>query len=366
MKTILAHLLVLACACVISKTAWSAQTAQADLVNSSLRLNTSACDCDIGGLVWYMDFSSVYVEERPAANHELAPFPQPAAYSHRSYMVLEDASMWTSTSFLELNLPVDDINENGMPDFFEPGIAVSTSSGGRYQIEWGPCPLTVVWSRPAGMTTGSYQLTMNDSMLGNIGPFRGSFELVETHGSLHYMPAASEVTGDWSFPSTSVTAQLSGAVRFVKSAADPFNKLTLQPGALTNELDNLAFEASTLNREGSVYRGPFRLPTGSYASWTLLITDPNDSDHDGIPDLSDSVALPPPNKPALSLKSTATGLQLSIAGNTGRTCHLEETPSLNPSSWAVAKTFTLTSDPHLIDLTHDSGALPKFWRVRVE
>jgi hypothetical protein len=364
MRTIKAFFL-LALVCLCSNTAQPAQTAQADLLNSSLRLNTGACDCDIGGLVWYMDFSSVYAEERPGANREVAPSSQPGTYSHWSCMVLEDASMWTSTSFMELNLPTEDINGNGAPDFLEPGIPASTASFGRYQTDGGPFPLTISWSRPAGASMGSYQLTMNDPIFGNIGPFKGSFEVIQSRGSLQYAPGTTEVGGHLTFPASSASPQLQGPVKFTKSAGDPLNKLTIQAGALTNEFDNFTFEPTALTRHGSVYSGAFNLPTAYYRSWTLIITDPNDADRDGIPDLSDDASLPPPNPPVLSLKSTAAGLQLVILGDPGRTCSLEETSSLGQPSWGVVRTFSLTADPHVLNLPCD-GAIPKFWRVRVE
>ncbi len=203
-------------------------------------------------------------------------------------------------------------------------------------------------------------------MLGDIGPFRGSFELVQAHGTLHYTPGAEEVSGDIAFPATSVSPALQGPVKFTKSAGDPLNKLTLQAGALTNEFDNFAFEGCTLARRGTVYSGPFALPTAAYRSWTLFITDPNDADHDGIPDLSDEAPLPPPKVPVLALKTTASGFQLAISGNIGRTCHVEAKGALKESTWSLVKTFTLTGDPHLLDLPTDISANTQFWRVSVE
>jgi hypothetical protein len=364
MRTIMA-LPLLAMTCLGTQAAQDIRTAQAVLINSSLQLNTGACDCDIGGLIWHIDFSSAYTEDRGWANHELALSASATAYSHWTYMIMEDPGMWTAVSFLELNLPMEDGDMNGLPDFYETGNQISTTSQGTYQIEWGPCPLTVTWYRPAGSALGSYQLVMNDSILGKVGPFRGSFSVIQAQGALHYVPGRNEVKGDFSFPATGATPPLQGPVTFKKSTDDPENKLTLQAGALTNAFGGATFEATSLIRHGSVYGGNLALSTGEYSDWALLVTDSNDSDRDGIPDLSDT-PLPPLNPPELSLKLASGGLQLLISGNSSGTCHLEETSSLNTGFWKVLNTFSLTNDPHPIDLSYKITSAPKYWRARVE
>ena len=50
-------------------------------------MNPGDCSCGFG-LVWTISFSSFYTENPPSANGEFAPLPQPAAYSHWSWLVL--------------------------------------------------------------------------------------------------------------------------------------------------------------------------------------------------------------------------------------------------------------------------------------
>ena len=131
----------------------TAGTAQVQMDNYSLRVNPGNCSCGFG-LTWSISFSSFYTEDPWQANGEVAPLGPPAAYSHRTYLVMLDPSLFASTTSAQLDLPSGDSNSDGIPDFFDPAREVSATTGGKYGIIWSPGYglLTLQWTRAAGAT----------------------------------------------------------------------------------------------------------------------------------------------------------------------------------------------------------------------
>jgi hypothetical protein len=261
-----------------------AQTAQVIVADPSIRINTGHCNCGLG-FIYSLSFSTFYTEDPAQANGELAPLPQPVAHSHWSYMILEDPGMWASTTYAELNLPLTDADGDGIPDFFEASNDVAATTDGIYFIDWGPGTLTVDWQRAAGSSRGSCYVTMHDKILGPMGPFNNTFQIVQYGGTLSYTPGASTVSGTISLAQAgNPDSQIHGPVQFVKSAADRFNALTVQAGSWTTSDDgSLTFTNSTFSRVGSSYRGSVQFD-GASSVLNLSIVDTSDLDHDGIPD----------------------------------------------------------------------------------
>jgi hypothetical protein len=350
----------------------AAGTAAVRLANESVRMNPGDCSCGFG-LVWTISFSSFYTENPPSANGEFAPLPQPASYSHWSWLVLEDPSMFASATYAELNLPAADANGNGTPDFFEVGQAISTESSGTYAIIWGSGTgeLILQWTRPAGSRFGTCALFMNDSILGLMGPFSHTFELIEPFaGTLTYTAGSNSVTGTISLAQNGqASGPLTGPVALLKSEADRFNLLTLAGGNWTNQTETFAFGESQLMRNPghpSVYQGSLQKPGGAYRSWKLSIVDTNDANANGIPDFSDDPApVTPPRRPALSLSHAQTHLLLRVSGDVGRTHLVQAATSPNAVNWSTVQSLTLTNDPQFLTLPLPTTN-PTFWRVRAE
>jgi hypothetical protein len=346
--------------------AWASQPAQVRLLNSSIRINRGECDCGMG-LTFHLYFSSAFTEDPGEANGELAPWPQPAAYSHGSFMLLEDVSMFVSVTQIEMNLPLTgDSNGDGISDFFEPGQAVSASSQGIYQNEWGPGTLVAAWTRAKGATRGDCVIWMDDPILGDIGPFTHTFDLIECHGTLDYVVAPDKVTGNILLAGgTFASGTVQGSVVILRSGSDPHNALTLQAGAWSDGGTIFGFSETALTRSPaapSVYRGALSSEAGDFRAWTMLIDDPNDSDGDGIPDLSDDSQ--PPRRPLLTLTLSGGELRLTVSGDAGRSCRLQEADSVAPPSWQTVRTITLTSEPQTVTLPYQAG-LSRFWRAEL-
>lgn len=372
MKRTLIPLWLGAALALTSQTTQAAGSATVRLANESIRMYPGDCSCGFG-LTWTISFSSFYTEDPPSANGEFAPLPQPATYSHWSWLVLEDPSLFASTTYAELDLPATDANGNGTPDFFEVGQSVSTGSSGTYAIVWGSGygVLNLQWSRAAGSRFGSCLLTMNDSILGLMGPFTHTFELVEPlTGTLTYTPGSNSVAGTISLAQTGQPATpLTGPITLLKSETNRFNLLTLTGGNWTNQTATFTFGDGQLTRnpgQPTLYQGSLQNPGGAYRSWKLSIVDTNDANANGIPDLSDDpIAVVPPRRPLLSLAHAQTHLRLRVSGDVGRLHLVQEAPSPSPTNWTTVQSLTLTNDPQFLTLPLPATS-PTFWRVTAQ
>lgn len=339
------------------------------MANEKLLVHSGHCSCGFG-MVWTIYFSTYYTEDVRWVNEEIAPLPQPDTYPYWTFMVLEDPSMWASVSFVKLSLPTGDGNNNGIPDFFEVGEAVAASSGGTYEIEWGPGQLTFDWSRAAGSRTGSMVLTMHDPILGTMGPFTHTFELSRYTGQIAYTPGSNSVSGTITLVKDGAASSWwSGPVTITKSPTNRFNQLTLLAGTWTNQSSAFGFGDTELTRDPAyptLYQGSIQAPDGGSQDLKLLITDTNDANGNGIPDFSDDPAVVnPPRRPSLALSLTKSNLLLRVSGDLGHTNVIQQATTANANNWSNALSVVITNDPQVIALPLPA-ANSRFWRVRVE
>jgi hypothetical protein len=345
-----------------------AGNAQVLLANESLQIHPGKCSCGFG-LTWWMHFSTYFTENPPSANGEIAPLPQPAAFTYWTYLLLEDPSTYASPTYAELNLPLDtDVNGNGIPDFLEVSQAVAAGSEGTYVVVWGSGygQLILGWTRAAGSRWGMLVLRMVDPILGEMGPFTHAFELTGYSGALSYSVVSNGVAGTLALSGDGDAATtLAGTVSLTRVATNRFNLLTMASGQWTNQTDVFEFGDCELKRDAAnptVYHGTLENPGGTYHRWSFSLVDTNDANRNGIPDLSDDLAVAPPRRPLLSLSRSASELRLQVAGDIGHAHLIQQASSPNPTTWTTVQTLTLTNDPQVITLSLP-GDSPAFWRV---
>lgn len=363
MKTL--WVLLTALLMVLPFTTPAAQTAQATLFCWSLRFQQGQ-----GSFDETLDLSTI----PGTPNGELAPWF--SAYTHRSGFAL-DFSGFPIAGSIALNLPPDpDANGNGFNDSFEVSQAAGGTSQGHYTTAIGGGTVTATWSRGAGSKDGTCLLHLVDNTYGDLGIYRHTFEVLEYIGSLIYTPGSNAVSG--SLILTNAADQLQGPMSFVKSVANPHNDLMLQTAFLTNAAQQTfsLFDPTVFTRDANLrtnYYGAVDFNDGDlntvaedYYRWELSIDDPNDSDHDGIPDFSDDPSsVVPPRRPVLLLTATSTNLLLTISGDVGRLHRVLEATNLAVGNWLTNRSFTLTNDPQTVSLPLPPGAA-KFWRVKAE
>lgn len=309
-------------------------------------------------------------------NGELAPAFQ-GGYSHFSYLTLNDESWFIEVpGSLALNVPSGaDADGDGFLDFFQVARAVNAISSGQYSFSgYGSGAVQASWSRAAGSRFGTCVLDFRMNPYQSLAVFTHTFELLEYAGSLTYEPASNQVTGAVALAqSDNPTGRLEGPWAAVRVATNRFNALWLLPGHWTNELDQTwSFPTNRLDRDTrwpTNYYGYLEFDDGDpstseadYWLWVLSVDDPNDADHDGIPDLSDDPAVSPPRRPRLELVRHAAGLWLVVRGDTGRVHQVQTTANLAAPDWQTVLTLTLTNDPQVVSLALPAGS-PRFWRA---
>lgn len=279
----------------------------------------------------------------------------------------------TEFGVLYLNTPnFTDANGNGFDDFFEVSQSVSATSAGSWQLlgdETG-YGVSATWTRAAGSAVGECVLELEGR-----GVFNHPFHLIEYAGLLVYQPDSNTVTASIALTNTAEPDDyLEAPVVLAKLEPNKFNRLQLRSGALTNAQGQVLTYAPTL-----VYRrvswptnycayvvfedgNPNTPEEPDYRLWLLAIDDPNDTDADGIPDLSDDPVPPLARPPMLRLWLGTTNLLLEISGDVGHVYEILEADSVTATTWVTNQTLILTNDPQVISLPIPAG--PTFWRAR--
>jgi hypothetical protein len=232
-------------------------------------------------------------------------------------------SVWSVQDYgsLTLTCPITDSDQNGLPDVVQrdkPGNAqVYGSVVSDFYDTFSS--ITGTLSRPANSIVGTYFVNITGAT--NIS-YSGSLYLLSVSGTCTYSRNAGTISFALNEPLPhSGNRTLSGSTTFEVVDA---NRISLRQFNL-NASDGGTYSvlATTLARSGNKYRGSLQLADGipqtywpDYTSWVVEILDQNDSNHDGIPNLSDPTGPPPPpvTGPPVAITNPAT-LIASFAAN---------------------------------------------------
>ncbi|MEO5802421.1 MAG: hypothetical protein ABIR24_02740 [Verrucomicrobiota bacterium] len=362
MKTFI--MVALALLSFLSDSIQAAQTASARMYCLSIRFNRATA----GGrnALDSLDLTGIGA----GINGELFPISDTAP-THATFLVLKDLFDDEFSGSMFLNVPATDTNGDGFPDIFDTARSFSGGSSGTYSIPGlASGNATASWSRNAGSHVGSCQLNFQ-----NFGSFNHTFNILEYKGPLSYTPGTNVVSGTVDLDLTGVAGfELMGPIAFTKSSTNPHNELTLQAGTWTNATaETFSFVANTFFRDApwpTNYYGYFEFDDWDlttfepdYYLWALSIDDLNDSDGDGIPDFSDEPQTVSPRRPSLALARGQTNLLLTISGDIGQVCQIQQASTVNAAAWPTILSVTLTNSMHTVLLPPPSATA--FWRVRV-
>lgn len=307
----------------------------------------------------------------PVPNGELAPLF--SDYTHWAWFNLTDPSDTLITGVLNVNKPDPvDANGDGFDDFYDPKIAVAASTSGIYKFDFEATthPLTATWTRSAGSSTGTCVLN-----LAGYGDYTHTFKILNYQGPLSYIPDTNSVSSTLSITNAGDPAQyFQGPAVFDKAADNPTNHLVLQAGAWTNSTgQTLPFASGDIARDPSWptnYYGTFHFDDNGnpldfqpYSEWQFSIDDLHDSDHDGIPDFSDTPGEVVIGSPRLSLVRGVTNLLLQISGDTGYTADIQEKTDLASTNWVFVQSVVVTNSQQTVSLPIPDSR--KFWRLVV-
>lgn len=295
--------------------------------------------------------------------------------------------VWTDPTFgpmyiyCDVDLPGPDVNpRNAIADFFEAGSAVvNANSTGSFFLDDGtdvyPGTVDMTWNRAAGAASGTCKLRLRIMDFGVDLTFTHTFEIYDYRGTYRYQVQGVNVTGALTLTRAGAAGSQTGTLPLTRIDHD---ELQFPAFTLTNEVDQAMQFYSSEDMEISLIRGgmgtnyfavlgtddgwPATATSGEYMIWLLHVFDANDSDHDGIADLSDDPA--PPKAPQLAIQAANKIIKLELTADPGRLATLEQSPTVGPAVWTTATTFTVTNATHVVELP--APANPLFWRARVE
>jgi hypothetical protein len=296
--------------------------------------------------------------------------------SHQGTFVWQDGQTFeTFDMVFILDVPPDDTDGSGLPDIVEFTPAAAGTTDGQYvDLEGNVQPFTATWNKPANSHTGTCQFAI--SPFGSPQTFTHPIEIYEYTNSIPINASAStgETTIALDLPRSGVDGEKIGGGLTVKLEQ---GKLTaLARSALTNET-GAAFAWNTdapseldAKRlfcfldliDGTPVADPNVPNYPDFNEWFLIISDPNDSDSDGIPDIVDTPAVTTATAPRLEVAPTQNGIRLLIHGDVGRVYTLEDAPTLPAATWSHQTAVTISTDPQSVDLP--APASPTFWRAR--
>lgn len=200
-----------------------------------------------------------------------------------------------------VNLPTTDSDGNGLPDVVQKSKYGGTSvSGSAHSDYYGTnYSITGSLSRAANATGGSYSISLATSGLAPMA-YNGTFNLLNGTGAINYSRDSNSAT----FTLTEVfqggtSRTLTGSTDFSVTNVNQVN--FPQFNVMSDDGFSYTVLPFSVTRSGNRYVGSFQLADGSpetywadYVDWVLEISDGNDSNGNGIPDLSDAVPAPPP------------------------------------------------------------------------
>lgn len=272
-----------------------------------------------------------------------------------------------------------DANRNGISDFFEVDRALaSVVSVGECVLDDGmdvyQGTLDMTWSRSAGATTGTCKLRLRIPDLGIDLTFTHVFEIYSYSGTLSYTVKGTNVTSLLTLQRVGAPGAYQGTWNLGRVDS---SELSYESVELTNEVGLVLQCYGSADTEITLLRGgtstnyyttlladdgwPNTSAVPEYQIWTLDIFDPNDTDHDKIPDLSDEPTLPAP-KLAIRLENQQVVLELT--SQPGLHATIEQSPKTAPANWTAIASFTVTNATQSITFPAPAGT--QFWRAKVE
>jgi hypothetical protein len=237
--------------------------------------------------------------------------------------------------------------------------------------------VSATWSRAAGASTGTCTVQLTGKTFGQLLPFTFTFELLSYTGAMSYVVTTNAITGFLSLTNDNVSSNvLAGPVSFVRVATNRLDQLTLLPNVLTNRAGQaLGYPAEDIQRDTGLKTNYFgyldfddgdpSTSTPDYVTWVLSIDDRNDTNGNGIPDLSDDPGAPIATGPTLGLSRSNNQLILSVQASLGSSFQVEQIQAITGTNWVKALTLSVTNSPQLIALPTPITPTA-FWRLRTQ
>jgi hypothetical protein len=238
------------------------------------------------------------------SNGELRPVPGPSNRFQAAYTMLQLGNRVQYGTFL-IDLPTMDSDQNGISDVLEATKSLNVTVKGSGQSPAGKFVLSGTATRNAGSLTGSYRVRSTSSA--GYVDLDGSLQIQNLQGTAAYTTNAISLQFTIDDNQGSPVIMTGQAPLLVGSTDEATLRACRLQGTDGTRMD-LVF--ATLKRMGSRYvwecalaDGNTETPGPDFTRWIMEITDSNDYNNNGIPDLSDPVAPPDTTIPKLSILS---------------------------------------------------------------
>jgi hypothetical protein len=323
-------------------------------------------------------FGNSYVNEvtsdtqLPLSNGELELAPDAVPYTHWGFFLYHDPTTGDVIPFdFAVDIPTGDADSDGLPDILQFSMSASQRKIGEYFDDFGDSgTIQCDWAKAADSYRGTCKVTFDFGIsfthtfeiLEYAGDWSGAEISSDGEGSVNLHLARSGVDGEFlegplkfSIVAKKLTVHATSALKAQDAAAFTFidDAVATTSGQLIKVFPDVV--------DGTPSNNPDIANFQDFNEWRLLITDPNDANANGVPDLLEATAQP--IQPTLEIIKTAQGVRIVIHGEVGRTYVLEDATSLPPGVWEHPFNVTATTDAHAVDLSAPSGTI--YWRARV-
>ena len=229
----------------------------------------------------------------------------PGLGTYRTDFAIRDSyGTYFNRGTMTFTIPATDSDDNGCPDALQvnksySNVGSASSSEYVYNLydrgnwdSYGTLSPTFTFSRNAGSSVGSVSGSEYDPNTGATSTFSGNFNVEGGTGTATYNPTTRAIT----FAGNSFSFGTSGTGTSTFTRISDTQVSVAQFNFITSDGYSRTVKAFTLNRTGNYYRAyPVELfdgdPSTSYVDFRYChveILDSNDTDGDGIPDLSDA------------------------------------------------------------------------------
>ena len=310
-------------------------------------------------------------------NGELAPTSTSSASYSYQYVTFNPQGTTNQFGAIHLDLPLTDSESIGLPDILQPARSVAASFTGSGTIAWpvvGGFGVSGQMTRGANAINGTFAVTLSIQGL-PATHYNGPFRLLTIEGEADYERLQDQSVPYLTHISTDTVAPRDSEVQ-LRVVAGHRIEFTLKRHSQTGGEESLSATTSftvvgpneivlpaftlvgpgvqydvqplSLKRSGHRYSGPLTFADGDpktpwvdFGKWVIVLTDENDEDNDGVPDISD-----PASDPGLRFQWFLNGAPL--AGGTNADLMLHALGEANSGSYQAVvqnKQGITTSNP---------------------
>jgi hypothetical protein len=196
-----------------------------------------------------------------------------------------------------ITIPSTDADGNVIPDVLQidrPGSFDAFGSG--YSAAAGlTFSISINFARSVNSGVGTYKATTQNSA-GQISSVTGTYSVLSYRGSASYQRGAINTLSLSLQNSADSSRAISGSTTFTTVNQDEMTYAAFEANGTDGRIYHV--KAGKLTRSGGLYRGSLELVDGlpetfwaDFTGYAFVLTDPNDSNQNGVPDLTDPSAL---------------------------------------------------------------------------